>query len=242
MNKTFFLLWSLLLFVSVYAHDGKGFTIDHLTGDFYIYETWQSIDGHPFPANGMYVVTQKGIVIIDCPWDTTQAVPFLDSIERRHHAKTIAAIATHFHSDRTGAYAIFAKRGISTWSSCQTQTLCIEKKEVVPEHCFIADTTFDFGDHRLHTFYPGEGHTKDNIVVWADTEKILYGGCLVKSVKASGIGNIADANMEQWIHSITNLEAQFPDPAFIIPGHQDWTSKGALRRTRQLIRAYQMRN
>ncbi|MCW3125560.1 MAG: blaB1 [Bacteroidetes bacterium] len=222
MKRTAFVIALIFEALWVSAQKAPGFTISHLTGDFYIYTTWQPIDGKPFPANGMYVVTAQGIVIIDSPWDTAQAVPFLDSIERRHHTRAIAAFATHFHSDRTGAYAIFQKRGIRTWSGCQTKTLCIERKEAVPQYCFTADTTFDFGDHMLQTFYPGEGHTKDNIVIWFDKEKILYGGCLVKSAEATGIGNVADANLNEWRNTISKLKKRFSSPTFIIPGHQDY--------------------
>ena len=37
------------------------------------------------------------------------------------------------------------------------------------------------GQHAFQTYYGGQGHTPDNIVIWFDKEKILYGGCLVKS-------------------------------------------------------------
>ena len=184
----------------------------------------------------MYVVTAKGILIIDCPWDTTQAIPFLDSIEKRYHSKTIAAIATHFHSDRTGSFDIFHRRGIKTYSSCQTLKLCIDRREPQAQYCFSTDTSFDFGDHKVQTFYPGQGHTSDNIVLWFDDTKILYGGCFIKSCEAGDIGNVADANLNEWPQSIAKVKAHFPHPAFIIPGHQSWTSTKALDHTLTLIR------
>ena len=47
------------------------------------------------------------------------------------------------------------------------------------------------------THLTGEGHTKDNIVIWFDIEKILYCGCFVKSTESIELGNIVDANTSQ---------------------------------------------
>ena len=111
----------------------------------------------------------------------------------------------------------------------------MERKEGVPQYCFAADTTFEFGDHKLQTFYPGEGHTKDNIVIWFGKEKVLYGGCLIKSTETESIGNVADANLGVWSSTIDNVKKHCPSPAFIIPGHQGWTSLAALSHTKKLV-------
>ena len=41
--------------------------ITPLTGDFYIYTTYSIYEGSPVPANGMYLVTNDGVVIFDTP-------------------------------------------------------------------------------------------------------------------------------------------------------------------------------
>lgn len=235
-------LFPILFFTSALCGHSQGFKIAHLTSDYYIYTTWQDVNGKPFPANGMYVVTTAGIVFIDSPWDTTQAVPLLDSIEKRHHKKVIACIATHYHSDRTGSLNIFQRRGIKTYSSYMTYQLCKERNEPQAQYYFVSDTTFNFGDHRLQTFYPGQGHSADNILVWCTDEKILYGGCFIKSCEADDIGNVADANLVQWPQAITKVKERFPKPAFIIPGHQAWNCATALEHTVKLIKKKEKNN
>src|SRR5438270_2185540 len=81
--------------------------IIHLTGDFYVYTTYQVLGGKPYPSNSMYVVTSKGVVLIDTPWDSTEFQPLLDSIEIRHHKKAVLCISTHYHSDRTAGLAFY---------------------------------------------------------------------------------------------------------------------------------------
>jgi metallo-beta-lactamase class B len=225
-----------LAIISALCSYAQGFKITHLRGDYYIYTTWQDINGKPFPANGLYIVAATGIVFIDSPWDTAQAAPLLDSVERRHHKKVTACIATHYHGDRTGSLSIFQARGIKTYSSYMTYKLCKEHHEPQAQYYFVGDTTFNFGDHLLETFYPGPGHTNDNIVVWCADEKILYGGCFIKSCEADDIGNIADANLNEWPKSVAKVKERFPKPAFIIPGHQAWNCAKALEHTLKLIK------
>ena len=71
--------------------------ISHLTGDFYIYTTYGSYKGEPVPSNSMYLVTTKGVVLFDTPWDSTQFQPLLDSIKIKHNKKVVLCISNHFH-------------------------------------------------------------------------------------------------------------------------------------------------
>lgn len=214
----------------------KNLTITHLIGDYFIFTTYKLIQGSVFPSNGMYVVTDIGVVLFDTPWDTSQFQPLLDSIEFRHHKKVISSISTHFHDDRTAAVNYYNDKGIKTHSSKLTFDLCKEKGENQPAFYFDKDTTFNFGKHLFQTFYPGEGHSKDNIVIWCPNEKILYGGCLVKSTENNNLGYINDANLEEWPHSVKKVIKKFLNPVFVIPGHFGWGSKRGLQHTLKLLK------
>jgi metallo-beta-lactamase class B len=216
--------------------------ISHLTGDFFIYTTFKNLNGKPFPSNSMYLVTDKGVVLFDTPWDSTQFEPLLDSISIKHHKKVILCIATHFHSDRTAGLAFLKNHAVKTYSSKLTYELCSKYKEKQAEYYFTKDTLFSVGSHRFLAYFPGEGHTKDNIVIWFDQEKILYGGCLVKSSEADGLGYVADANVNAWAATIRRLMSKFANPNFIIPGHQNWQSKNSLVHTLDLINQYQLQS
>jgi metallo-beta-lactamase class B len=86
--------------------------ISHLTGDFYIYTTYNTYQDSQVPANGMYLVTDKGVVLFDTPWDTTQFQPLLDSIQLKHHKSVVLCIATHFHSDKTAGLEYYKQQGL----------------------------------------------------------------------------------------------------------------------------------
>jgi hypothetical protein len=72
-------------------------------------------------------------------------------------------------------------------------------------------------------------------VIWFGQQKILYGGCLVKSTENKDLGYIADANLGAWAPAIRRVMAKYPKPSFVIPGHFDWTSNRAMGHTRKLL-------
>lgn len=216
-------------FTSSYAQTGSAaLNITHLTGDFYIYTTYNYYKGNKIPANGMYVLTNAGAILIDSPWDTTQFQPLLDSIEARHNKKVVLCIATHFHEDRTGGLEYYRKQGIKTYTTKQTDELSKGRGMKRAEFLMNQDTTFFIGEHSFQVYYPGPGHAPDNIVVWFEKERILYGGCLVKSVEDDNLGNLGDANVKEYANTLKNVRKKCKKPKFIIPGHSGWTDPGSL--------------
>lgn len=208
--------------------------ITHLTGDVYVYTTWGMTGGTSFPANGLYLVTRAGVVVIDSPWDTTQFQPLLDTISQRHHQPVVLCIATHFHEDRTAGLGYFRTKGIKTYTSRQTDKLSQATGKHRAEFLFDKDTVFSVGGYSIQTYFPGEGHTRDNIVVWFDRDRVLYGGCLVKSTEAGDLGNVKDGNPGAYAETIRRVQSKFPTPAYVIPGHQGWGSTGSLQHTLEM--------
>ncbi len=231
------LLVSLIDSLPLRAQTGR-LEISHLTGDFYVFTTYGTYRGQPVPANGLYLVTPAGAVMIDSPWDTTQFAPLLDSIRVRHGKEVVLCLATHSHADRTAGFDFLRARGVKTFTSEQTYQLSRAGGYKLAEFRFQKDTTFAVGGRSFTAFYPGEGHTRDNIVVWFPEARVLYGGCLVKSTEATDLGNVAEANVAAWPATMRNLSRKFPRPRYVIPGHQSWASTGSLQHTVELLRRH----
>ncbi|HET6226898.1 MAG TPA: BlaB/IND/MUS family subclass B1 metallo-beta-lactamase [Bacteroidia bacterium] len=210
-------------------------TITHLTGDFYIFTTYKLMGEKKQPANGMYLVTTEGVVLFDSPWDTSPFHILADSISARHHKKIILCLATHSHEDRTSGLDYFRKQGAKTFTTLQTDEISVKNERSRAEFLMYKDTSFSVGGYEFQTYYAGEGHTKDNIVIWFEKEKILYGGCLVKSTDAKDLGYVGEANLMEWPKTIKKVQAKCKDPQFIIPGHYDWRSKQSLVHTLRLL-------
>jgi metallo-beta-lactamase class B len=243
MRTILFILTFFICATGIGQSDAQKLIITPLTKDFYIYTTFGDPgDGSLYPANGMYLVTSQGAVLFDTPWDTTQFQPLLDSIQTRHNQKVIMCIATHFHSDRTAGLHYYKQKGIKTYTTKHTDDLLKEKNGPRGEFLIYGDTTFNVGQYAFQTFYPGKGHSPDNIVLWFGRDSILYGGCFIKSIETNSPGNLSDANITEWIKSIENVQNTFGNPAFTITGHQSWTSKKSLSHTLKILKEYKSAN
>ncbi len=243
MRATLLTITLIFSLANVYAQGEEvKLKISHLTGDFYIYTTYNTYEGNRIPANGMYVITSSGVVMFDTPWDSTQFQPLLDSIKWRHHKSVVMCIATHWHSDRTEGLAYYQQQGISTYTTILTDELSKRNYMKRAEYLMAKDTVFNVGPYSFEVYYPGPGHTEDNIVIWFDKERILYGGCLIKGVDAENLGYLGDANLTAYHTTLKNVKKRYPDPRYIIISHSDWKDLHSLEHSIRMARKLKNRN
>jgi len=157
-------IFGLLFNLSVFSQSEK-LEIYHLTDNYYIFTTYNSFKGIQFPSNGMYLVTNEGVALFDTPWDTTQFQPLLDSIHNRHKKEVVFCISTHSHEDRTAGLDYYKSLGIKTYTTQKTDSISNIRNEKRAEYLIDIDTIFKLGAYSFQTFYPGEAHTPDNIVI-----------------------------------------------------------------------------
>lgn len=216
--------------------------ISHLTGDFYIYTTYNTYEGKKMPANGMYLVTENGVALFDTPWDTTQFQPLLDSIKLKHNKDVRICIATHWHSDRTDGLEYYKQKGIKTYTTKLTDELSKKNNKKRAEYLIEKDTIFNVGQYSFETYYPGQGHTKDNIVLWFNKDKVLYGGCLIKGAEAENLGYLEDGNIFEYETTLKNVQKKYPDPKYIIVSHHDWNNINSLKHSIKMSEKLKRKN
>ncbi|WP_113636156.1 BlaB/IND/MUS family subclass B1 metallo-beta-lactamase [Nubsella zeaxanthinifaciens] len=216
--------------------------IAHLTDNFYIYTTYGNYENTKVPANGMYLVTSEGVILFDTPWDTTQFQPLLDSIQFKHHKTVNICIATHWHDDRTAGLEYYRQKGIKTYTTKLTDELSKKNNNKRAENIINKDTTFHVGNYSFETYYPGPGHTIDNIVIGFNKEKILYGGCLIKGVDAKNLGFLGDADTKAYYNTLKNVEKKYPAPKYIIVSHSDWDNVNSLKHSINLAKKLKEKN
>ena len=72
----------------------------------------------------------------------------------------------------------------------------------------------------IEIYFPGASHSPDNLVVYFPQKRILFGGCMVKSLESTDLGNTADADLEEWPKSVNRVLERYKDKAdIIVPGH-----------------------
>ena len=210
--------------------------MEHVTGNFYVYTTYNTYQESKVPANGMFVVTNDGVVMFDTPWDTTQFQPLLDSIESKHHKKVVLCFATHWHSDKTAGLAYYTQQGIKTYTTTLTDSLSKANNKKRAAFLMTKDTLFNVGQYAFETFFPGEGHTVDNIIIWFKNEKILYGGCLIKGADAENLGYLDDGNVTAYAATLQKVQQKCPKPKCIIIAHSDWKNINSLKHSLKMAK------
>lgn len=238
-------LASIILFLAVVSNSfgqskNSPLPISHLTGDFYVYKTFHDYNGTLISANAMYLVTDNGVVLFDAPWDKNQFQPLLDSIKAKHNKEVVMLFGTHSHEDRAGGFDFYRKKGIKTYSIKLTDDILKSKNEPRSEFIIPNDTVFKVGQYKFEVYYPGKGHAPDNIVAWFAKEKILYGGCFIKSEEAKDLGYLGDADVKEWEKAIKKVQSKFKNPKYVIPGHDGGTASKSINHTLKLVQEYNL--
>jgi len=191
-----------------------------------------------YSSNALYIVTDEGAILIDTPWDKEQNDPLVEHIRKQHNKEVKWVITTHFHGDRSGGLDYFRKLGAQTYTYALTNEILKERNEPQAEFTFGKEKHFTFGKEELTVYFLGEGHSLDNTVVWFPKEKILYGGCLIKSAEATDIGYIGDGNTDAWPATIKAVKRKFKQAKTVIPGHDNWNQSGHIENTERILSAY----
>ena len=190
----------------------------------------------PVSSNSLVVLGRDGsCLFVDTPWTPAATETLVGWIENTMGALPPASLAvnTHFHLDRLGGNSYLMARHVPIYGSDLTVSLMKEKGDayikgtlkgvpiVPPDHTFpIAEgLTLDLDGEPVIVWYPGCGHTRDNVVVYLPKRHVLFGGCFVKSMAATDKGNVADADLAHWAASLEALKARFPDALVVVPGH-----------------------
>jgi len=188
-------------------------------------------------SNAVIVMGTRSSILLDTPADDAQTKVLLDWAANTLHKPVEKLIVTHAHRDRIGGIRESNGRGIAAYALPRTRVLAKERGYEVPKHSLKPIDTVSIDGAMVETFFPGHGHTEDNIVVWYAPERILHGGCFVKDTTATNLGNLEEINPSTWKPGVAKVESRYPQPAVTIPGHGD-PGNGLLEHTTKLIDDY----
>lgn len=195
----------------------KNIEITLLTNKVYLIRSSYACNGN-LDCNHLLIVDSKDIVLINTPAKDSLTVIMLNCIEKKFKKKVTKVIVSHFHDDSSGGLKETGKRGIISYSLDKTRDLLkTENKNI--DTVFKDSLTISLQTTQLDLFYLGAGHSVDNIITWMPSEKILFGGCLLKSLDSKDKGNIKDADLQAWPITVQKAKDRFKDVKVVIPGH-----------------------
>lgn len=221
------------------TNPGKSIVLTKLNDKVWLHTSYNEWNGTTYDHNGLIVSTSKGIVLIDTTWGDTQKTEELLQMIKKHWKKDVVlALITHAHDDSISGIRALLQQKIDVRSTRLTAKLAQEYGYPSPNPTLDEKPVIKVGDTILEAFYPGEGHSSDNITVWLPQSKILFGGCFVKSLDAKDLGNLSDANVEQWDGSVQKVIEKYPQIETVVPGHGNTGGKNLLDHTIELIKQH----
>jgi len=210
--------------------------IIHLKDSVFVHVSWfdDSSFGR-FPSNGMLIIKNGEAIIIDTPMDNVLTSQLVNFIEDSLHVAIKQLIIGHFHDDCMGGLNYIESRNIPSLANWMTIEKCRELDLPLPSESFRDKLIFNFNGLTVECRYFGGGHSFDNITVYLPAYNILFGGCLIKSLNAQNLGNLADARVDQWPATVSAVMREYPDVEIVVPGHGNSDSPKMLSHTLDLL-------
>ena len=195
----------------------KNIGITKLTDKIYLMQSSFACNGH-LDCNHLIIADSNDMVLINTPATDSLTAIMINFIEKKFKRKITKLIVSHFHDDSAGGLDETDKRGIIAYGLNLTSDLLKPAHKNI-DVVFRDSMTIPLQTLKLELFYLGAGHSVDNIVTWIPGEKILFGGCLIKSLDTNDKGNVRDADMLAWPLTVQKVKERFKDARVVIPGH-----------------------
>ena len=210
---------SLISTVDAQRYTSKGLTVRKVKDRVYQHTSFLQTDSFGnVPCNGMIVVDHGEAVVFDTPTNDKASEELIGWIEKTLKCKVVGVVATHFHEDCVGGLAAFHQHQIPSYGSDLTIELTQKNNYPTPRKSFNGLLEIPVGQEKVIVEFNGEGHTQDNVIGYFPAEKAMFGGCLIKELKA-GKGYLGDSNVNEWSATVAKVKEKYPDTKVVIPGH-----------------------
>ncbi|NOX95384.1 MAG: subclass B1 metallo-beta-lactamase [Alphaproteobacteria bacterium] len=173
----------------------------------------------PILSQGLVIKTDTGLILVDTAWGDDDTEILLEMISKETGELPAATVVTHAHQDKMGGMDALHEAGIETFAHAFTNEDAPKRGLTPAKTIVLENSTQSTVTDGVTLFYPGAGHTRDNIVVYYAPAKILFGGCLIRPGDSNNLGNTADGDVANWAKAVRKVAAQFPEAEIIIPSH-----------------------
>jgi glyoxylase-like metal-dependent hydrolase (beta-lactamase superfamily II) len=192
-----------------------------------------------FISNAGFVVTPRGVVVVDALGSPILAQKLIAEIKKITPQKIVAVVVSHYHADHVYGLQEFKKVGAKIYaqgegrnylsSETAKQRLIAsridfapwvnEKTQLTSADVWIDQKTklvvggIDFLISRV-----GPAHAPEDLMVYVPSEKVLFAGDLVFRGRIPFVGN---ADSKGWLLALDEIEKL--NPNIVIPGHGNYS-------------------
>jgi glyoxylase-like metal-dependent hydrolase (beta-lactamase superfamily II) len=178
-------------------------------------------NGSRFSSNGLVVRDGNGLTLIDTAWGERLTVTLLEQIQRDLALPVQRAVVTHAHGDRSAGADVLRDRGIPVLAHPETIQRALGMGLPPPSDSLNGltgpGTLTRLGS--VEVYYPGPGHSPENLMVWVPAARVLFGGCAVRPGDATTLGNTAHADVKAWPFAIQRTLDRYGSAEVVVPGH-----------------------
>jgi metallo-beta-lactamase class B len=202
----------------------------------YIHCSYTQVPGYGRVGSNGFIYTSNGeALLFDTPMTDSLTGQLVAYINDSLNVRIVGFVPNHWHDDCLGGLATLTRLGIPSYANEKTIAIARTKNLPVPQQGFVDSLIVHVGDRDILCRYYGPAHSTDNIITWFPSEKILFGGCMVKELKAETLGNLVDADLHEWPKTIARVIADFPAAEIVIPGHGAFGGRELLTHTLELL-------
>lgn len=194
-----------------------------------------------FMSNAGFVVTRDGVVVFDALASPPLARKLVQVIRKITSQPIKRVIVSHYHADHYYGLQVFKELGAEIWahragegttrSKDAAERFAQRKEALFPwvdettqlleaDRYLTGDEDFEMGGVHFALRYVGPAHSREDLVMMIQEDRVLYAGDLVFLGRIPFVG---DADSRAWIAALDRLIEM--KPRVLVPGH------GALTRT-----------
>jgi metallo-beta-lactamase class B len=188
-------------------------------------------------SNGLLFTNGPKAFLFDTPMTDSLTRELVSYIRHSMNLEIAGFIPNHWHADCIGGLGYLKSQKIESWANQMTIDIARKKNLPIPDHGFKDSIELHLGNKPVICYYFGAAHSLDNLVVWIPSEKILFPGCMVKSLNAKDLGNTADGDLTAYPRTIDAIIRKFPTAKIVVPGHGLYGGLELLAHTKELAAA-----
>ena len=217
----------------------KDLELIKISGNAYIHVSYAEMGGYGrVAANGLIFINQHNAFLFDTPWTDSLTEELVTYMKDKMGLEISGFIPNHWHADCMGGLGCLQGHKIPSYANQKTIDIARSKNLPVPDQGFKDSITLYLDNEVIKCYFLGAAHSLDNVVVWIPSEKILFPGCMVKSLNSTDLGNIADGDINAYPGTIDKVIEKFSHARIVIPGHGQYGGLDLLKHTRNLLRNF----